>query len=107
MRYGNRMKDVRALGNYLLKLTFEDEFEAELDLAPLVNNAAWGLLRPLQNPDEFAKVRIENGTLAFTTGYDICPDVLRYWCEIGRVCSQEELDAAFAPAAMELRDKPR
>jgi hypothetical protein len=29
-------------------------------------------------------------------GYDICPDVLRHYCEIGRVCSQVETDNAFA-----------
>lgn len=27
------------------------------------------------------------------------PTVLRYWCELGRVCSQEELDARFLAAA--------
>jgi hypothetical protein len=26
---------------------------------------------------------------------DICPDVLRYYCELGRVCTLEELNLAF------------
>jgi hypothetical protein len=32
-------------------------------------------------------------------GFDICPDVLRFWCENGRVCQDEETNAHFASFA--------
>jgi hypothetical protein len=44
----------------------------------------------------FAEVRVQHGTLVWPDGADLCPSVLRYWCDLGRVCSQDELDAHFA-----------
>ena len=107
MRHGNQLKEVQSIGRHRLRLVFDDDFTAELDFSALVSGADWDLLRPLRDPDEFAGVRILNGALTFSTGYDVCPDVLRYWCEQGRICSVEEVDAAFGPKASVLRDKPR
>jgi hypothetical protein len=50
--------------------------------------------------------------LSWPNGYDICSDVLRYYCELGRVATDEELEKYFAvepkPAdgALTLNDKP-
>lgn len=41
-------------------------------------------------------MRVQSGTLTFSNGYDICPDVLRFYCERGGVASQAETDAFFA-----------
>ena len=57
------------------------------------------------------KSRIQKGRVAcqradgnlnfFENGYDICPDVLRFYCERGGVASQTETDAFFALAGAE------
>jgi len=83
----------------LLRLRFRDGAEFELDLLPLLRREAGSnLTDPLLSPAEFQKVRLDYGTLVFSTGYDICPDVLRLWCERGRPLSQEETDAYFREA---------
>jgi hypothetical protein len=112
MKYLNRVKGVRYLGEYRLKLVFRDGFVGEIDLQPLVNNARGPWEEPLKEPGFFRQVTTDSRTITWPNGYDVCPDVLRYWCEIGRVCSQEELDQAFADAsapasACVLNDKPK
>jgi hypothetical protein len=54
------------------------------------------LVEELRDLEQFRQIRIENGTITFPNGFDICPDVLRFYCELGHVASQEETDAAFA-----------
>jgi hypothetical protein len=49
----------------------------------------------LRDPEQFGSARIENNTLTFANGYDICPDVLRFYCERGDIATREETDAAF------------
>ena len=95
MRYCNRIKRVRSLGEYRLKLLFDDGYEAELDFAPLVAEANGPLLRALQELVAFQKVDRDHGVLTWPNGYDICSDVVRFWCESGRVLSRLETDAAF------------
>lgn len=51
----------------------------------------------LRDLKTFQSVTIEHDTIAFPNGYDICPDVLRLYCERGCVLSQEETDRAFEP----------
>jgi len=75
---------------------FADGFIGEVDLKPLVDHAKGPLPNRLRDPDFFEKVYVDDGAVAWPNGYDICPDVLRYYCEIGRVCSTQELAAAFA-----------
>jgi len=52
----------------------------------------------LKRPEKFREVAVQDGTLVWPGGADICPSVLRYWCELGRVCSLEELDAHYSAA---------
>jgi len=70
------------------------------------------MTQPFQNEEFFQGLFLDHGTVTWPNGYDICSDVLRYYCEIGRVCSREELDAAFNPqptpqAASVLNDKTK
>ena len=111
MRYLNQLKSVRPAGSFRLKLVFRDGYMGELDLSPLVRAPRGPLEVALQDSTLFAQVTIEDGSPVWPNGYDLCPDVLRYWCELGRVCSQEELDAAFASHAvgqedLVFRDRP-
>ena len=69
------------------------------------------MTQPFQSEAFFQGLFLDHGTVTWPNGYDICSDVLRYYCEIGRVCSREELDAAFNPQlapqpAPMLNDKP-
>jgi len=84
--------DCRVVGDTTLHLRFRDGWVGALDLAPALKGPMFEALR---RPEKFREVSITNGSLGWPSGADICPSVLRYWCELGRVCSQEELDAHF------------
>lgn len=84
------------VGATKVRLKFDDDFTATLDLLPALRGR---VLAGLKRPEKFREVTVQDGTLVWPGGADICPTVLRHWCEIGRVCSQEELDAYFSSAA--------
>lgn len=76
-----------------VRLRFHDGFVGTIDLAPMLCGPIFGALK---RAEKFRQVAVQDGTLVWPNGADICPSVLRYWSEIGHVCSQEELDAHFA-----------
>jgi len=111
MRQLHKVRNVRLLGGYRLSVTFRDGFIGEIDLAPLFEHPRGPMTQPFQSEAFFQNVFLDHGTLTWPNSYDICSDVLRHYCEMGRVCSREELDAAFnsRPAetsASVLNDKP-
>ena len=79
--------------DYRAKITFSDGFSAEIDLRP----ALWGpAFEPLLDEHAFRQMTVDYDTIAWPNGADIAPETLRYWCELGRVASQEEGDQYFA-----------
>lgn len=83
----------RVLSASELELSFADGFRGQIDLA----DALWGpVFEPLRQPKRFAEVRVEDDTIRWPNQADFCPDVLRCWCEAGRVLDQTETDACFA-----------
>jgi len=95
----NRIPEVNncaVVGPTSVRLRFGDRLEATLGLDPALHGPIFG---ELQQPKKFREVMLEDGTLVWPNGVDICPSVLRYWCELGRVCSQEELDSHFTESA--------
>ncbi len=95
----NRITAVEPRCGHVLHLRFRDGAEFELDLLPMLEREAGGaLIDPLLVPEEFQKVRLDYGTLVFPAGFDICPDVLRLWCERGGPLSREDTDAYFRDA---------
>jgi hypothetical protein len=84
----------RVTGATSVRLKFRDGLAATLDLSRILTGP---IFAPLKSPDRFREVLIQDGTLVWPNGADICPSVLYYWCELGRVCSQEELDTHFVP----------
>jgi len=68
--------EVRPLTPYVLRLRFEDGVEADIDLSSLIEFR--GVFAPIQDPSEFAKVRVdaELGTIVWPNGADLDPDVL-------------------------------
>ncbi len=114
MKMTNSIKSVRPLDGYRLKLVFDDGYISELDFLPLVTAPHGPLEMPLQDEKFFQQVACDGFTINWPNSYDICPDVLRFWCERGRVCSRQETDSAFReilahkkePASV-LHDKPK
>jgi hypothetical protein len=110
MRCGNAIKGVRATGGYRLRVVFQDGYIGEVDLWPLFEKPRGPLTETFQDPAFFARVSVDLDVAAWPNGYDIDPDVLRYYCELGRVCPREELAAAFEQpelSPMTLNDKQK
>ena len=69
-----RIREVAPLGGYRLRLTLTDGSIVERDLTRILEGAVFDPLKA--DPSEFARVRVENGTLAWPNGADLCPDVV-------------------------------
>lgn len=88
----NRITAAQVVGDRTVELKFSDGFVGRIDLGP----ALWGpIFSPLSDPACFRQLRIEDDTIRWPNDADFCPDVLRYWCEVGSVRTQEETDAHF------------
>lgn len=68
--------EVQPVGDYRLRLRFEDGVEGEVDVAALVRFE--GVFAPLKDRGEFLKVAVnpELGTICWPGGADLDPDVL-------------------------------
>jgi Protein of unknown function (DUF2442) len=67
--------DVEVIGEYRLRLTFEDGTVGDVDFAGRV----WGgVFEPLRDPAHFARVTVdrEAGTIAWPDGLDMAPEPL-------------------------------
>jgi hypothetical protein len=111
MMFLNEVKSVRALGDYRVRVEFKDGYTGDVDLWPLFANPKGPLTAPFREQTFFEKVYLdaEIGVVAWPNGYDICSDVLRYYCEQGRVPSREQMNAYFTQeeSATALHDKPK
>jgi len=70
-----RITSVEPLEGFRLRLAFTDGLIREVDLS----DDLWGqVAEPLQDPDYFCQVRVDNelGTVVWPNGYDLDPDVL-------------------------------
>lgn len=71
-----RITSVEPLQGFVLKLSFDDGTEREVDL----ENELWGpVFEPLRtNPDLFRQVQVDRelGTIVWPNGADMDPDVL-------------------------------
>jgi hypothetical protein len=69
-----RIIEVEPLGELSLRLTFSDGLVRELDLGPMLHG---GVLEPLRDPVEFARVFTDEvtGTIAWPNGVDLDPEV--------------------------------
>ena len=73
------LKDIvaaEALGDYRLRLRFEDGVEGVVHLAPHLSFQ--GVFEPLRDPAYFAQARVDPqlGTVFWPNGADLDPDVL-------------------------------
>lgn len=87
-----RLSSARAIGGWIVRLEFQDRAVFDLDLSPDLDRLEGPLVDGLENPEVFAGLKIEHGSLVFPTGLDYGSDVLRLWCENGGVADQALTD---------------
>ena len=69
-----RIKAAEALPGYRLRLTLDDGKVIERDVSALLKGPVFNSIRT--DPGEFARVKVEGGTVVWPNGADLCPDVL-------------------------------
>ena len=89
------LKLLRHTGDFRIAVAFTDGLVTELDFSELLKGPDGPMLEALQNEAFFGQAFIDHGIVTWPNGYDVCPDVLRFWAESGRVTSQAETDAHF------------
>jgi hypothetical protein len=72
------IKEVKVIGPHQLWLRFEDGFQRDVDLSPVLHGKRFG---PLRDPKCFAEVRINPDleTIEWPTGADFDPETLYHW----------------------------
>ena len=90
----NRLLKIKALGDYRLAVNFTDGWVYEIDLTPVIDGP--GIAADLADTALFQNAFVDHGVLTWPNGYDICSDVLRAWCEAGRVLDKAATDKACA-----------
>ena len=67
--------DVAVIGDYLLRLTFEDGTVGDVSFE---DREWWGVFEPLRDPRRFAEVVVDKqmGTIAWPGGLDMAPEPL-------------------------------
>jgi hypothetical protein len=67
------VKDVTALKDYRLRLTFENGEQRIFNVTPYLDT---GIFRELRDPSLFNSVKVQFDTVEWTNGADICPEEL-------------------------------
>lgn len=71
-----KVKKAVALTGFKMQIEFEDGLEKEIDLKKFLQGP---IFEPIRNNQKlFQDVQIEGGTIAWSNGADIDPDVLYY-----------------------------
>lgn len=90
-----KLKLLRHTGDFRIAFAFTDGLVTELDFSELLSAPCGPLLEALQDEAFFGQAFIDHGIVTWPNGYGVCPDVLRFWAESGRVTSQADTDAHF------------
>jgi len=90
---------MRYNGDFRIAFTYEDGLVGELDFKSHVEALKGPVAEPLGDESFFGQAFIDHGVVTWPNGFDICPDVLRFWCEQGRVLPEDETNAHFANLA--------
>lgn len=85
-----KVKTVRALPNFMLRLTFNDGKETLFDFKPLLDKPAF---QPLKDQAVFAQAYVDYGTVVWNDGMiDIAPEYLYE----NQVCISVDFDRGLA-----------
>ena len=69
-----RIRSAAVIGGFRLRLRLTDGSVIERDVGSLLQGPIFAPLR--RDPDMFARVRVQGGTVVWPNGADLCPDVL-------------------------------
>ncbi len=69
-----RITAVEPIGDSKVKLTLTDGSVVERDLSRFLSNPLFASLAA--DPDLFRRVSVEGGTLVWSNGLDLCPDMI-------------------------------
>lgn len=69
-----RIRAVEPLEGFRLRLYLTNDAVIDRDIRPLMSGRIFEEL--LQDPQRFREVRAEGGTVVWSNGADLCPDVL-------------------------------
>jgi hypothetical protein len=71
----NKVIELKIIENYLVWLMFEDGFSTEIDLKPFLGK---GIAKDLLQKENFKTLSLDgSGGIAFSNGFDFCPNFLR------------------------------
>lgn len=90
----NKVHKLKHLGEHRVAVQFTDGWNFAIDLEALADGP--GLASALMNEGFFQQGFLDHGVLTWPNGFDLCSDVLRVWCEAGKVLDQAATDAACA-----------
>lgn len=68
--------EVHAEPGFRLFVRFHDNTSGIVDMSALVASPQAGVFKELTDPERFAEVRVELGTVTWPSGLDIAPDAL-------------------------------
>ena len=68
-----RVKSVKALSNYKLEIIFDSGEAGVYDCSPLLG---FGVFKELKDRGYFKLVKVQDGTVVWPRGQDMCPDTL-------------------------------
>ena len=71
-----RVKSVKPLENFLVRITFQNDVQKEIDLEKFLHGEIFEPIR--KDPKVFRSVKVVGGTIGWDNGADIDPDVLYY-----------------------------
>ena len=71
-----RVKTVEPLDKFVVRITFKDGVQKEMDLEKFLRGEIFEPIRT--NPKMFRSVKVIGGTIGWDNGADIDPDVLYY-----------------------------
>jgi|SRR5215213_5851243 len=87
-----KLARIEPQNGYDVRAIFVDGFQAEIDLAPLLERGP--LYASWRDPAAFRALTVSrHGVPEWRDNLDLSPAALRSWCEAGRVLSPEETDA--------------
>lgn len=69
-----RIRDAKVLAGFTVRLTLTDGSIVEKDISNLLNGPIFAPL--LKDLTQFSRVTVQDGTLVWPNGADLCPDVL-------------------------------
>ncbi len=71
-----RVTEVEALPEFRLRVVFADGLAGLVDLSRMVHSPKAGVFAALADPNLFAQVRLEFGTVAWPNELDLAPDAM-------------------------------